>query len=415
MASQLDRAAASQTAGRLDEAVADYEAVLAADPGNAQAEYCLGLIDLRRQDIDQAHRRFSDLMARGHPHPRVQNALGVVALARGDYAQALEWHERALALDPAFPEAHVNRALMLLRAGRYPEGFAEFEWRWQVPGRWPAPRDPAGRLGPGRVAAGQTILVHAEQGLGDMIQFARYLPALRDQGLTVILEAQAELVGLLDDSGCADWVIAQGDPVPDHDVHCPIASLPFVLGTTVDSIPDTTPYLHTDPARDRQWQALLPRDDRPRVGLVWAGNPGNPTDAVRSISLAALEPLSRSGSVRWFSLQKGPQAAELAGSARWNAMTDLAPRLLDFRDTASALRQLDLVITVDTAVAHLAGALAVPAWLMIHKPCDWRWRETGERTPWYGSMRLYRQDSPGQWGPVVEAVATALAGLGSAA
>lgn len=415
IASHLDRAMALQTAGKLDGATLCFEEVLVADPGNAQAVYCLGLIDLRRRDFPLAERRFMDLMSRGHSHPRVLNALGVTALAKGDYAQALDWHQRALALDPAFPEAHVNHGLMLLRAGRYPEGLAEFEWRWHVPGRWPAPRDPARRLGPGPFTPGQTVLIHAEQGLGDMIQFVRYLPLLRDQGLTVILEAQPELVGLLDECGCADWVIAQGDPLPEYDLHCPIASLPFVFGTRIDTIPASTPYLHTDGDRDRQWQDILPSSGLPRVGLVWAGNPNNPTDAERSTRLSDLEPLARVEGIRWFSLQKGPPAAELANNAAWSGVVDLAPRLKDFRDTASALRHLDLVVTVDTAVAHLAGALAVPTWLMIHRPCDWRWLETGERAPWYDSIRLFRQEQPGHWAPVVTQVAEALAGFRKAA
>lgn len=415
IASQLDRGMALQTAGKIDEATACYEAVLVADPGNAQAVYCLGLIDLRRRDFPRAENRFMELLSRGHAHPRVLNAMGVVTLARGHYGQALEWHERALALDPEFPEAHVNRGLMLLRAGKYPEGLAEFEWRWRVPGRWPAPRDPARRLDEGPFTPGQTVLVHAEQGLGDMIQFVRYLPLMREQGLTVILEAQPELVGLLDESGCADWVIAQGDPLPEYDRHCPVASLPLIFGTRADSIPGTTPYLHTDPERDRQWQAVLATDGRPRVGLTWAGNPNNPTDGERSTRLSDLAPLAWIEGVRWFSLQKGPQSAELANDPAWSGAVDLAPRLQDFRDTASALRNLDLVVTVDTAVAHLAGALAVPTWLLIHKACDWRWMEAGERTPWYASIRLFRQEQPGEWSSVVARVAAALAALRAAA
>jgi tetratricopeptide (TPR) repeat protein len=408
IAAHLERAMALQRDGHLEEAVALYDEVLVRQPGNADATYCLGLIDLNRGRFDDAERRFASLVNGGFDNARVLNAMGVVTLARGRYREALHWHDRALAADPEFPEAHVNRGLMLLRAGHYPEGFAEFEWRWRIPWRRPAPRDPQRLLTAATIAAGRTVLIHAEQGLGDMIQFARYLGLLRERGMTIVLEVQPELVGLLDESGCADWVIAQGDPLPDYDLHCPVATLPLVFGTTAQSIPATVPYLCTDAERDRHWSEVLGRSG-PRVGLVWGGNPNNPTDAERSTTLAELDSLTTVHGIRWFSLQKGPQTAMLALHPQWRAMVDLAPRLTDFRETASALRCLDLVITVDTAVAHLAGALAVPAWLLVQKPCDWRWQEAGERTAWYPSMRIFRQDEPRCWAPVVSQVRAALA------
>lgn len=404
---QLERAMALQTEGRLDEATALYDAVLAQEPGNADATYCLGLIDLNRRRFDAAERRFGALIEGGIHNARVLNAMGVATLARGRYRDALAWHDRALAADPEFPEAHVNRGLMLLRAGHYPEGFAEFEWRWRIPWRRPAPRDPQRLLTAQTLAEGKTVLIHVEQGLGDMIQFARYLTLLRERGMTIVLEVQPELVGLLDESGCADWVVAQGDPLPDYDLHCPVATLPLVFGTTVKSIPAAVPYLHTDAERDRRWSDLLGREG-PRVGLVWGGNPNNPTDAERSTTLEELDPLTTVAGIRWFSLQKGPQAATLAQNPQWRFMVDLAPQLTDFRETASALRNLDLVITVDTAVAHLAGALALPTWLLIQKPCDWRWLEEGGVTAWYPSMRIFRQDEPRRWQPAVQQVRAAL-------
>lgn len=408
IAARLERAMALQRDGNLDEAVALYDEVLAQQPGNADATYCLGLIDLDRRHFDAAERRFISLVNAGFDDARVLNALGVVTLARGRYREALEWHDRALAADPGFPEAHVNRGLMLLRAGNYPEGFAEFEWRWRIPWRRPAPRDPQRLLTAATIAEGRTVLIHVEQGLGDMIQFARYLALLRERGMTIVLEVQPELVGLLDESGCADWVIAQGDPLPDYDLHCPVATLPLVFGTTTQTIPADVPYLYTDAVRDRRWSDLLGRSG-PRVGLVWGGNPDNPTDAERSTTLAELDTLTTVHGIRWFSLQKGPRAASLAQHPQWRAMVDIAPQLTDFRETASALRNLDLVITVDTAVAHLAGALALPTWLLIQTPCDWRWLETGERTAWYPSMRIFRQYEPRHWPPVVAQVRAALA------
>lgn len=408
IAAQLERAMALQRDGHLDEAVALYDEVLAQQPGNADAAYCLGLIDLDRRHFDAAERRFVSLVNAGFDDARVLNALGIVALARGRYREALDWHDRALAADPGFPEAHVNRGLMLLRAGNYPEGFAEFEWRWRIPWRRPAPRDPQRLLTAATIAEGKTVLIHVEQGLGDMIQFARYLALLRARGMTIVLEVQPELVGLLDESGCADWVIAQGDSLPDYDLHCPVATLPLVFGTTTQTIPADVPYLYTDAERDRRWSDVLGRSG-PRVGLVWGGNPNNPTDAERSATLAELDALTTVHGIRWFSLQKGPRAASLAQHPQWRAMVDIAPQLTDFRETASALRNLDLVITVDTAVAHLAGALALPTWLLIQTPCDWRWLETGERTAWYPSMRIFRQDEPRHWPPVVAQVHAALA------
>lgn len=407
---QIEHAIELHREGRVEEARALYAEVLARDPSNADATYCLGLMELDERHLEAAERRFSTLIDSGVRHARVLNAMGCVVLGYGRYGDALAWFERALEVDPDFPEARMNRGLGLLRAGRFEEGFEEYEWRWRVPQLHPPLRDPQRLLAAQALAPGRTVLVHHEQGLGDMIHHARYLALLRERGMTIVLEVRPELVGLLDESGLADWVIMRGEPLPDYDAHCPVVSLPRVFGTSVRSIPARVPYLHTDPKRDRSWRDLL-GPGGPRVGLVWGGNPNNPGDAERSIPLPSLDPLSTVAGVRWFSLQKGPQVSALAQSPRWQAMTDLSPRLVDFRDTASALRNLDLLITVDTAVAHLAGALAVPTWLLVQKPCDWRWLEAGTDTAWYLSMRIFRQEEPRHWQPVIERVHQGLAGF----
>ena len=404
----IERALALLVEGRLDAAGALLAEVLARDAGNVDAAYWLGVVELNQRHLEAAEQRFSRLIDSAVVSGRLFNAMGCVATGQGRYGDALAWFERALATDPDFPEAHMNRGLALLRAGRYVEGFREYEWRWRVPHRRPAPRDPRRLLTAQALAPGATVLIHAEQGLGDVIYYARYLALLRERGMTIVLEVPPELVSLFDEDGCADWVIAQGEPLPDYDAHCPVATLPRVFGTSEHHIPAVVPYLRTDARRDRVWRDLL-GPGGPRVGLVWGGNPGNPSDAERSVGLAELAPLGAVGGVRWFSVQKGPQSAALALNPQWQTMTDLAPRLADFRDTASALRNLDLLITVDTVVAHLAGALAVPTWLLIQKPCDWRWREEGSDTAWYPTMRIFRQNEPRCWQPVIERVGEALA------
>lgn len=324
-------------------------------------------------------------------------------------AQAETCLRRALELFPGYSSARFKLAYLLLRQGRYPEGWAALESRppnLAFKQLLPAPR------WEGEDLAGKSLLVGQEGGHGDMIMFSRYLPLLRDLGAArlglICLPGLKRLFSTLEG---VDTVIAMGEPIPgpgwDHWI-LP-ASLPLRFGTTADTIPAPIPYLRPDAARSEAWAGRLP--PRPRVGLVWKGNPDFMNDLDRSLPhLHALAPLAAVPGVRFVSLQKGPGQDEAAAPPAGMDLFDAAPDLHDFADTAALVAQLDLVIAIDTAVAHLAGALGRPCWVLLpHYRTDWRWFETGEASPWYpGSMRLFRQGPDRDWAPVLARVAAEL-------
>jgi hypothetical protein len=258
---------------------------------------------------------------------------------------------------------------------------------------------------PGESIAGKTVLLWSEQGIGDTLQFLRYAPFVRAMGARVIVDVHRELVPLVKTQGLADVVVAAGDPVPAFDVHAPLMSVPFILGTTIDTIPATVPYLRPMPDRVEAWAKRLPADGTRKVGIAWAGARGHHNDRRRSIAVELLAPLGDVPGVTFVSIQ--PRSADAPVPPI--PLLDLGRELRDFADTAALLSQLDLVITVDTSVAHLAGALGRPVWTMLAFAPDWRWMLGREDTPWYPTMRLFRQRSVGDWADVVARVRSALA------
>ena len=291
--------------------------------------------------------------------------------------------------------------------GRFEQGWAGYEWRWKCKefGSLPPFQPP---LWDGSFLDGRTILVHAEQGLGDTLQFIRYVPSLHQRGGRVILMCQPPLVRLLTRSPGIERLLAHGDPVPEFDVHTPLLSLPRLLGTTLESVPADVPYLEAEPQLVEAWRHRLGSYPGFKVGIVWQGNPKFRLDRLRSIPLAQFAPLARVPGVHQFSLQKGPGAEQLAAVTDRFPVTDLGRRLDDFMDTAAVLKNLDLVISVDTAIAHLAGALGIPVWVALPFAPDWRWLMGREDSPWYPTMRLFRQTRPGQWEDVFHHIAEAL-------
>jgi tetratricopeptide (TPR) repeat protein len=300
---------------------------------------------------------------------------------------------------------HFNHALVLLEAGRYAEGFAEYEWRWRLP-EFQARRTDFGRPAwDGGDPRGRTILVHTEQGLGTNVQFIRYAPLVAARGGKVVLLCPPGLAPLLQTVEGVAAVIPNGQPLPPFDLHAPMASLPRLLGTTFDTIPARVPYLAADPARVATWRERLAADGPTgfRVGLIWAGN--QKPDPARTCPLSAFAPLARMTGVQFYSLQKGDTAVEARRPPEGLALLDLSDALHDFADTAAAIANMDLIISVDTSVAHVAGALGKPVWTLLPYLADWRWGVDRADSPWYPTMRLLRQAKQGEWAGVLEGVA----------
>lgn len=328
--------------------------------------------------------------------------LAMIYRTWGYLAQARSCLDRAVELAPDSAEVHWNLANLMLVSGDFENGFREYEWRFRRPGReerkLPIPRWRGEPLG------GRTLLLTLEQGIGDAIHFVRFAASAAARGARVVMECHPGLESLLATAEGVAATVTAGTPVPEAACYLPLMSLPHVLETTLATIPAPTAYLAVPPG--------VPQIDLIgaglRVGLVWRGNPKHEADAARSVSLDLLAPLLDVPGVNWFSLQVGSAAAERESSPAWSRMTDLAPLLRDFAATAAAVSALDLVITVDTAVAHLAGALGKPVWTMIAEANDWRWLNGRSDSPWYPSMGLLRQRRGRNWAPVLTWMQAAL-------
>jgi tetratricopeptide (TPR) repeat protein len=396
------RGTALGSLGRAGTAVGVLRAAIAEDPANAAAQLNLGnaLADL--DELEAAENAIRRAIALDPKLVEAHVSLGFVLTSRGELAAAIAACEAALRLRPGFAQAHWNLAVAALLAGDYTSGFAEYEWRKRhdrfrrdfidLPGPVWAGDDPAGR----------TILVHSEQGFGDTIQFARYLPLLAACGAEVVLACDERLVRLL---GTMQGVTAVplGGPLPRYDAWIDQMSLPRVFAAGSQAVPGRNGYLVADPVLAADWWAALPAGRK--VGLAWAGNPNHSNDFRRSLPPEALAVLLAVPGIVFISLQFGPRAPE-AG------LPDMSDRLSDYAATAALIANLDLVVTVDTSAAHLAGALGVPCWVMLPFAPDWRWRLGCDDSVWYGGMRLFRQPAPGAWHDVVTDVAVALATWG---
>lgn len=364
------------------------------------------------QECDRWHDALGAFTQALSRNPRYLPALansGHALIQVGRPEEAVEILRTAISLQPAYADAHWLLSHALLVTGQWPEGWEEYEWRWH---RMKAVTYHRGRpesRWKGEDIAGKTILLYAEQGIGDAVQFARYIPLVKARGAKVILECHAELVPLLEGVEGVSAAYARGASEPPHDVACPLLSLPSVLRTTVESIPGNVPYVRPDAERAVHWRELLePLTGALRVGLVWAGNAGHTNDRRRSLLLEELTPLASVPGVRFVSLQKSaPGDSRCANSNRF-PLVDWASELHDFADTAALISELDLVIAVDTAVAHVAGALGIPVWMLVPFSPDWRWLLRRTDSPWYPSMRLFRQPSGGDWCAVVEDVCALL-------
>lgn len=395
--------------GRLEEAAASYQHATALRPDLAGTHNNLGAALLALHRPAEAAAVLAEALRRDPDYAEACNNLGGALLALDRPDEAIVLFRRAAALDPEQVQARFGESLALLALGRYREGWAAYESRWLDPRFREDERSydrPLWLNAPGTDLAGRTLLLHAEQGLGDTIQFLRYVPLVRRLGARVVLDVQASLLRLV--AGMADAAVARDAELPAYDLHCPLLSLPLAFRTELPTIPARIPYLHAEPALQRAWQQVLGKRDRLRVGLAISGSPEHPEDALRSIPAETILPLLALPGIAWHLIQKDIRPSDMAVLHRVANLRIHAERLTDFAETAALLGELDLLLSVDTSVAHLAGALGRPVWLLVQSNADFRWLRAREDSPWYPTMRLFRQQQFRCWGPVVARAADAL-------
>jgi len=393
-------------AGRPAEAIDAFESSLNLAPDHPDALLGLGLARLRAGAAAAAEAALRRALAQRPGHMQTLNNLGNALRAQGAVDAAIEQYRAAVAADPAHPVPGYNLALSLLLVGAFPEGWARFERRGAALGEAPSPLDPRLRWG-GEALAGRTVLLTPEQALGDQIQFIRFAEAAAARGVRVLLGAQAPMVRLLASAPGVDRVLTDG-PMPMVDRHLPILSLPGVLGIRFADLPGRVPYLFADRDQIAAWRRRLAGLPGPRVGIAWSGRAI--PDPRRSIPFEALAPLFALPGVSWVSLQMGPPADRLAELPAAHRPFDPRADIADVADTAALIGALDLVISIDTMVAHLAGALGAPVWVLLRDDACWRWHRDRDDSPWYPTARLFRQTGFDDWPGVVERVGRALAG-----
>lgn len=374
------------------------------DPAAAEARYNLAVFLTRDERADEAIPHFRTVLAADPKNASAWTNLGVALLDTGDTKGAEDSYRRAIALQPGNTEAHYNLAWVLLLTGQWAEGWQEYEWRWKLDHFSSRKRAFDQPLWDGRASPG-TLLLHAEQGLGDAIQFVRYAAEAKKLCARVVVECPPSLVTLLRGAAGVDQVIAAGAPLPAFDAHAPFMSLPRLCGTTPGKVPAAA-YLKT--ADDPPSHLALPATSRKRIGVVWAGSPDNKIDRRRTTPARLFADLAATVEADFISLQVGPRAGDASAFPAGKLVFACDGKVADFAETAAVITQMDLVIGVDTAVMHLAGAIGKPAWMLVPFMPDYRWLLEREDTPWYPSMRLFRQTKSGDWGGVFAAVALAL-------
>ena len=422
-----------------------YREALAAQPGHPLAQHFLGVILYQRQDVaaalplllrsveavpgepefrnnlglalaaggheQEAIAAFRAALALKSGHAVAWNNLGLALQSVNDVQGAIAAFRRAIALQPDFAHAHWNLSLALLLDGQYHEGWREYEWRFALAELGKGRHSYGGNAWDGAAPSGKTLLLYTEQGLGDALQFARFVTPLAEAGARCIVHCPEALAPLLAAVEGVAQTVGNGEPLPPYDAHVPLLSLPRLLGTTVDTIPASVPYVAVAPARRAAVRRLIEASPRRlNVGVCWTGNPANPSNRIRSSTLVALDPLFGVEGIRWFSLQQGYAAGAMTPAA---IAAGLHPLPADWAlvDTAALIAELDLVISVCTSIAHLSGALGRPTWAMLAFAADWRWLLHREDSPWYPTMRLFRQPAPRDWAAVTQRVAHELHAL----
>jgi hypothetical protein len=392
---------------RIIEALASYDETLASNPSHVGARVNRGNTLLRFNRPADALESYEQALALMPDHPQILTNRGH-ALRRLDRPEgALASLAAAIEKSPDFPEAHFEVALAHLTLGDFKAGWKAYEWRWKT-GAFADKRRSFRQpqwLGD-MPLSGKTILLHAEQGFGDTLQFIRYAPLLASRGARVICEVQPELVSLLRQLEGIE-VVAKGSALPPFDLHCPLLSLPFAFGTELSTIPAQVPYLAAPANRVVHWRDRL-GEGCPRIGFVWSGSPAHKNDANRSIALVRFGQLIADLPFACFSLQREMRDADREALQGLPKLVDLGPELADFTETAAVISLLDLVVSVDTSVAHLAGALGKPVVILLPRAADFRWLRDRSDTPWYPTAKLLRQPAFGDWESVIAGLADEL-------
>ncbi len=394
-------------AGRREEAATALQTAATLAPTQPEVLLNLGTALQGLGRLSEARESQETILAQDPLYWAAWSNLAAILHFEGELAEAEAAWQHSLELHPDQPDARYSRALNLLLAGDYARGWEALEYRWQATQHRGRARHTHLPLWTGEDLTGRTILLHAEEGLGDTIHFARYVPLVAARGGKVVLETYAPLARLFAGLDGVEHLAVQGEALPEAHLQCPLQSLPRAFGTRIKTIPAAVPYLRPDATALHRWKRQLTGSGK-RIALVWAGSATHGLDHERSIAFSRLAPLWQVPCVRWFSVQVGARATDLA-SAPPGTVEDLSPALTDFAETAAALCAMDLLISVDTSVAHLGGALGKPVWLLLPTTPDWRWLLGRDDSPWYPTMRLFRQTRAGDWEGVIARVAAALA------
>ena len=392
-----NRGNALRSLKQYDEARQSYDRAIAADAGSADAYINRGAV---AADVGRHAKALADYdaaIARDPASADAHNSRGVALRELGRHSEAIASHEKAIALAPEHAEAHWALSICLLQQGNFAAGWPLYEWRWKNANLKLERRNFDAPLWDGsQLLQGKTILLHGEQGLGDVLQFCRYAALVADRGARVILEVATPLAPLLAGMTGVAEVAVKGRALPAFDFHCPFLSLPLAFRTALDTIPAAGGYLRAPAAHRAVWQGLLGTKTAPRVGLCWSGNPDHKNDRHRSLPVGDLAAMLPAG-MDYICVQKDIRAEDAVVLKTRTDIRQFGEKLGDFADTAALCEQLDLVISVDTSIAHLAGALDKPVWILLPASADWRWLLERGDSPWYDSARLYRQTTPGHW------------------
>lgn len=394
--------------GQIDKAILHYEIAIGLNQEFSDAHYNLGTAYKEKDLLDEAIICFQRVLQLKPDNAAAYYNFGNIFVAKGQLNDAMQYYQKAIEINPNYAEANWNIALINLMLGNFKEGWKGYEWRWEL-------KDVVDKrkfyqpLWDGSDIKEQTVLLHAEQGFGDTIQFIRYTPLVAQRGAKVIVECQKELVSLLKNVEGIHLIIGHGEELPDFDMHCPILSLPGIFGTTLTNVPAKIPYISADTSLIQEWHnRIASNNSEYNVGLVWSGDPSFKDSHLKSCSLKSFSPLAQAANITFYSLQKGDASEQARNIPEGMKLVDYADKIHDFSDTAAIIHNLDLIISIDTAVAHLAGALGKPVWTLLPFIPDWRWMLNRNDSPWYPTMRLFRQPSRGDWESVIAVIAREL-------